>query len=379
MNLNLQTSDKKNDNTEEKRHNTVVSSLIDASGSLNRQRNKFNRVIVSLVALGSVAGLLAFSFTRTTPTDAPVAVIQPETTFTRIKPADSEGMDIPNKDKLVYSQINSAGGETTAQIENIAPVPERPLNRLPEVVQDQEPTTVLKAGGALKPNSVLGHTAAKPQSEQAVKLANPVSRTANENYEELQELPVISNSQTVKVLGNVTGTVPVKREQATAVKKPAATEKTQAATKTAAPIAKESAINAKAKTDTKPAANSAITDAKTIKTAAVVPAKTAPIKPAAKESSVTAASLPVAVTKGSFRIQLAAVRTEALAGDTWTKIRASNSAALGKAQKYVEPVKAGDKNTLYRLQAGSWSTRDDASKVCAALKASGTSCLVVAK
>ncbi|MCA3270062.1 MAG: SPOR domain-containing protein, partial [Thalassospira sp.] len=57
----------------------------------------------------------------------------------------------------------------------------------------------------------------------------------------------------------------------------------------------------------------------------------------------------------------------------------SHSAALGKAQKFVEPVNASDKNTLYRLQAGSWTSRDDAAKVCNTLKAAGTSCLVVAK
>ena len=353
------------DNADAKRNNTVVSSLLDATGTLNSQRARVNRIVLTLVVLGGIAGLLAFSFSRSDSDGAPVAVIQPETTFTRIKPADSEGMEIPNQDKMVYSQINSAGGENAAQIERIAPAPEQPLNRLPDLTQDKAPVvtdTTLQAGGALKPLITPTPTQPLAFSPQAVQAANPVARP-RENVEVLQPLPTIGDSQTIKTLGNVAASASAARPAPVATKTPApANTKPSATTK-----ANDAAAKPKVTAETKP-----------LKTASVAPAKAAPAKATAKEAPKAAAT-PAAVTKGSFRIQLAAVRSQALASESWTKIRSSHSAALGKAQKFVEPVNASDKNTLYRLQAGSWTSRDDAAKVCNTLKAAGTSCLVVAK
>ncbi|MCG5243621.1 SPOR domain-containing protein, partial [Azospirillum doebereinerae] len=93
-----------------------------------------------------------------------------------------------------------------------------------------------------------------------------------------------------------------------------------------------------------------------------------PAKPAATPA-VTGGS-------GSWRIQLASVRSEGEAASEWKRIAGRYPDALGGLSFQVAKVDLGEKGVFYRVQgAGADETR--AKSICAQLRAQNTGCVVV--
>lgn len=83
------------------------------------------------------------------------------------------------------------------------------------------------------------------------------------------------------------------------------------------------------------------------------------------------------VTPGGSYVQLASVKDASGADREYKKMQAKYSALSG-VQYRTQEANLGAKGTFHRIQAGPMS-KESASKVCASIKSSGGSCLVVTK
>ncbi len=81
---------------------------------------------------------------------------------------------------------------------------------------------------------------------------------------------------------------------------------------------------------------------------------------------------------GDYLVQLAAFRSEDAAAVEWSRATSALPEAFIGAQKSVQRADLGARGVFYRLRAGAFRTRRDASAFCDALKAEGRACIVVA-
>ena len=79
---------------------------------------------------------------------------------------------------------------------------------------------------------------------------------------------------------------------------------------------------------------------------------------------------------GSWRIQLASVRSEGEAAAEWRRIAGRHPDALGGLSMQVARVDLGDKGVFYRVQ-GTGADEARAKSVCAQLRAQNVGCVVV--
>jgi len=106
------------------------------------------------------------------------------------------------------------------------------------------------------------------------------------------------------------------------------------------------------------------------------PAKLAalpPPVPAAAPAPAPAAA-PVA---GGYRLQLAAVPSEALGQSEWTRIRTANADLLGALGVALPRADLGAKGIFYRVQAGPIAEAGEAQRICNALKQRNVGCILV--
>ncbi|MEX2296610.1 MAG: SPOR domain-containing protein, partial [Dongiaceae bacterium] len=95
---------------------------------------------------------------------------------------------------------------------------------------------------------------------------------------------------------------------------------------------------------------------------------------AAEPEAVETASLP----PGSYRVQLAAVRSEADARTIWAQLQQKLPELLGDLSLFIERIDLGsDKGIFYRVQAAPLVDHQSAQKLCGNLSARGQDCLVV--
>ncbi len=101
--------------------------------------------------------------------------------------------------------------------------------------------------------------------------------------------------------------------------------------------------------------------------------RTARVEPA---PPAAAAAPRASSSAGTYRLQLAAVRTDNGLNQAWADLRQRYPSALGTVNSQVERT---DTTTgpLYRLQAGPYANREAAANACASIKASGGQCFIV--
>ncbi len=131
----------------------------------------------------------------------------------------------------------------------------------------------------------------------------------------------------------------------------------------------------------------------TPKKANPVPVKTPPPAPVVKEAPKPAPKVvepkpapapkpapkaePVAkMTSGAWQVQLTALRDQKRAEEAWARIQKKAGSALNGVPHEIQRADLGSKGVFYRLRAGSFATRDDAGKLCSALKTKGIGCVV---
>ncbi len=96
-------------------------------------------------------------------------------------------------------------------------------------------------------------------------------------------------------------------------------------------------------------------------------------KPVAKPRP-KAAPKKKAAAAAKYRVQLAALKSQAEADKTWSRMKKSSSLLIGKSH-VVNKVKVKG-TTYYRLRVGAYQTRASANAFCSKLKAAKISCLV---
>ncbi|PWC60880.1 SPOR domain-containing protein, partial [Azospirillum sp. TSH58] len=79
---------------------------------------------------------------------------------------------------------------------------------------------------------------------------------------------------------------------------------------------------------------------------------------------------------GNWRVQLAAVRSEAEASTEWKRLTSRYGAALGGLSMQVAKADLGEKGIFYRIQ-GVGLDEERAKSVCAQLKSQNVGCVVV--
>jgi cell division septation protein DedD len=78
-----------------------------------------------------------------------------------------------------------------------------------------------------------------------------------------------------------------------------------------------------------------------------------------------------------IKVQLASVKSEKDAVETWNKLKKTHPELLGKLDYYIERKDLGSKGVFYRLQAGPISGSSEARLLCKKLTDLGQGCLVV--
>lgn len=104
--------------------------------------------------------------------------------------------------------------------------------------------------------------------------------------------------------------------------------------------------------------------------------KPEPARAATKPERRQVASLPPSDT---YRIQIAAVRSNAAAQREWVRLRRQNKDILGSLQLFVQQVNIRNKGVYHRIQAGPLPDRILAEITCSNLKSRGVGCLIVAQ
>lgn len=107
----------------------------------------------------------------------------------------------------------------------------------------------------------------------------------------------------------------------------------------------------------------------------------APAPPVADRPSAPAAPLgrPAFAADGAWVAQVAALRSDAAAREAWARLIAAHGDLLAGALMDVQRADLGPQGVYFRLRAGYFASRENASAFCEQLQAAGRDCLVAAR
>ena len=327
-------------------------------------------VVVVGGALGYMAWMSIFGDQKQTIL-ADVPVIRADSLPTRMPPEEPGGMVVPHQDKTIYNQLERDADTTDkTEVERLLPPPEEPMPVPPvpavpaitaEIAEEMEervgdsattPTAVEPATAAPTATGDLNLAATEPAAgPDPAAPAAPDLNPAGNSDEAVDRLGALIEEFKVAADASFSNLDVV--EPAAAPDQPAATvggAKSETAGTAATPLA----------------ATTAEPQASTTSVAA----------PAAGAAEADDAEKFAA---GSFRVQLASLRSEQAARDSWTQFKSKSPHLLGSLSPEITPVDLGDgRGRFYRLRAGPITGRADADKLCQALKAASQDCMVVA-
>ncbi len=255
-----------------------------------------------------------------------IPVVRADAAPFKVRPDQPGGLDIPNRDKLVYDRLESLPPPPRA--ENLLPRPEAPL--------PPPSAAPVKTAVAKKPLPPPVPPAIKTELKAAAAMpAKPAPPAAP---------PAVKTKSKTAAAPPAKPVPPVIR---TELKAAAATPAKSAPPPPAPPVIKTKS-----------------------KAAAAAPAKPAASAP----KSAARAARPAG--KG-YRVQLAAVRSERDARREWTRLRTRHSGLLDRLRLSVVRADLGDKGIYYRLRAGPLENKAAARTLCGELTKIKVGCLVV--
>lgn len=287
------------------------------------EKVKILSIALALAALGVFVGIVWYAYDqgRQVGSDAAAPLIKAPSKPVKIKPQDAGGMRVPDQDKLVLQDVDGAKVE---RVERLLPQPEEPLAPITPPIT---PPTAAKATDAAAP--------------ETADVTAPV-----------QTLTLTTTPAVVSAL------------------KPALTPPPKVVKPLGTPVAQKSKPAAK-----KPESGTAETVAKAV-TKPI--AKPAAAKPAPKTTAVAkAAARNVPATKGKFKVQIAAVRSQQNAKAEWQRVQRKNPDVLSGLTLMTQKIDLGaNKGIFYRIQAGPVSEAQ-AAKICQTLKSRKQACILV--
>jgi len=81
----------------------------------------------------------------------------------------------------------------------------------------------------------------------------------------------------------------------------------------------------------------------------------------------------------SYRLQLASVRSEEDAQNTWAQIAEKHQDLVGGRQPLIEKTDLGSLGTVYRVQIGPFADKRESLQLCNSFKAGGVDCFLVTR
>ncbi|MBR1825687.1 MAG: SPOR domain-containing protein [Alphaproteobacteria bacterium] len=308
-----------------------IATMEERRHELARSRNNFLGTLAGAVLAVVVGWFILMPQYKQTQKDVPT--IRRSETAAKVKPENPGGMDIPNQDKDVYSIVEKKETDNTV-VENLLPTPEEPKvpDIVPEVTVDTE------------------------------SLDEAVEKVADGAETEVPSKPQDLLADATEAVDN------------TAQKVADVAENTISETEALAQKAEEEAKAAaeKAKAEAKAAEEKARAEAKAAEEKAKAEAKTAADKAKAEAENVVAKS----VAGGKWQVQFVASKNKDAVEKTWGDLTKKYSMLQAYAHE-VQRADLGSLGVVYRLRAGNFATRDEAAKVCAALKAKGMNDCIV--
>lgn len=290
--------------------------------------------VIALIAVGAVFAFgtsiwYAYQYGVNQQVAANPPLIKAEPGPTKLKPDDPGGMEVPDRDKLVYDRVTDSPPEP--RTERLLPPPDEPMAK-----PDAPPPPPAAEQATDEPKTDTAKAVADAAPPPPAPAAEPATEAASEPASAQKEL----STQTV--------------------------DKLVAVAPAAAPPPPPAA-------ESKPAAQ-----AEPEKPAAAEPPKQVAVAPPPKpQPAAKTPTKPKAAAAGSYRVQLASFRSSKAANDAWSKLRKSNISLLRDLTAHVTRVELGQKGTFYRLQAGSFAQEARARSICTELKARQVDCLVV--
>ena len=291
-----------------------IATIEERRHELARSRNNFLGTLAGIVLAGVVAWFVLAPQYRQAHKDVPT--IHRQQTAVKVKPENPGGMNIPNQDKDIYNLVEKKEVDNTV-VENLLPTPEQP--KLPDIVPEVTDVNATNIDEIV--DEVVDEGA---ETEQKADEAMP-----NKPEDLLNEGKDAAESKAEEVKTEAEKTAEKVSEQA---EKTAENVK-ETAKETAKEVEKKAEVTAKAPEKVE----------ETVKT----------------------------VAGGKWQVQLVASSNKAAVEKTWSDASAKYSAVLGGLPHEIQNVDLGAKGTMYRLRAGSFASKEDAQKVCNALKAKG--------
>jgi hypothetical protein len=301
----------------------------EVNGRGRRMRNRL-MVLVALVVLGGGAAW-AWVSSHKTP-EGPVPVIAADATPEKVKPTEEGGMQVPNQNVEILN-----GQSTDQQQETVLPPPEQPVAPPSSEAADQ-------ASSAPQAPAITDAPATPEPAPTPPAVTNEAPATTDQSAAPSVSAPAIPS---------VTAPEPGQT----------------AAAPTPVPAAPEPQTAAPAPAEPTPAPTA-------VKPAESTPAAPKPAEPTQTAATPTAPATPsVAPTAGgTAKVQLAAVKSEALANTQWAKLQKAHPDLLGALTLNVQKVEVNG-GTLFRIQAGPLS-KAQAKELCGKLKTQKQDCIV---
>ncbi len=261
--------------------------------------------------------------------DAAVPVITADPAPIKVRPENPGGMNVPNQGRLVYGVVD--GTSSQPRVERLLPSPEKPI----------EVDNVLKRG-VPEASQVVAETAPRGSADTS---GAPMRLEAG--------APVASTPSAADVA---------------ALKQPA-----PALAPTESPSSSGIA----------PPAPSSAPPAPISKVAPIVAPKSAPAAAPTQTEIATNTATPTPPSPGgdisnSYRVQLAASRSDKAVKSEWDRLRRRHVDLLGELRLQVTRIDLGaTKGVFYRLRAGPLANEAAAKTLCERLKQRKLGCLVV--
>ena len=102
------------------------------------------------------------------------------------------------------------------------------------------------------------------------------------------------------------------------------------------------------------------------------------VQPAPRPARAALPAQPVSVSGSGYRIQLAALRSDAEAQATWKRLTKKHQKLLAGRQPNIVRTELGGLGTFYRVQLGPFADKASSQQLCNEFKSSGLDCFLLA-
>lgn len=287
------------------------------------------------VAAGVAWAVVEFAVSRSA-SDAPVRLVEAPTEPYKVRPDDPGGLEIPNRDKLIYETLET--DEPEEGPEQILPPPEEPMS----------PQAAAGTGAPDAAPAPLPLEGAPPEEAPPPAAAEGPPPDAAEETPPALETPPRAEAEAAPVEPPLPPAPPPRAEAP--AERTTANEAPERATAREAPVQPAGADG--------------------VPVPARRPVRLARAEAPARESASWA-------TPGSVLIELGASTERADMERLWERLRRRHETALAGRDPLILRTDRGERGSLYRLRAGPFADRAAAERTCARLDARGLDCIVV--